>query len=274
MEPEKVRISKDKETYLPTVYGKALDNRSNNPILGDRFADEAIRKIDFNFDTIYVRGSEISVAIRAKHLDGWAREFLATNPQAIVLHLGCGLDSRIFRIDPEATVRWFDVDMPDVIDIRRKIYPERHDYEMIGTSVTDPHWLDQIPGDRPVLVVAEGLVNYLSEDEVVDLLTRITGKFPHGDIIFDGSSSLMNRGLNFLLARKKAGFSLRWGMDDPRMLKQRVPRLRLIDAVPFLTMPELVGRSAGFSRSQRIVVSILTRFGFYQRLLRHCRYRF
>jgi O-methyltransferase involved in polyketide biosynthesis len=274
MEPEKIRITKDRETYLPTVYGKALDNRSGNPILGDRFADAAIRKIDFDFDTIYVRGSEISVAVRAKHLDGWTREFLAANPNATVLHLGCGLDSRVFRIDPAETVRWFDVDMPDVIDIRKKIYPERGGYGMIGSSVTDPHWLDQVQGDLPVLVVAEGLVNYLSEDEVVDLFSRITGKFPHGDIIFDGSSSLMNRGLNYMLARKMTGFSLRWGMDDPGMLVQRVPRLRLIDAVPFLTMPELVKRSAGLSLSQRIMGSIMARFGFCQRMLRHCRYRF
>jgi len=77
MEAEKVHITKDKETYLPTVYGKALDSRSKNPILGDKFAAEALDKIDFDFNKIYVKGSEISVAIRAKHLDGWTREFLA-----------------------------------------------------------------------------------------------------------------------------------------------------------------------------------------------------
>ena len=84
-----------------------------------------------------------------------------SSPQTLsstVLHLGCGLDSRVFRIDPPATVRWYDVDLPDVIDLRRRLYPERHDYELIATSVTDLRWLDGIPADRPVLVVAEGLV--------------------------------------------------------------------------------------------------------------------
>jgi O-methyltransferase involved in polyketide biosynthesis len=274
MESEKVHIMKEKETYLPTVYGKALDNRSDNPILGDKYADEAIRKIDFDFDMIYVKGSEISVPVRAKHLDGWTREFLLANHDSIVLHLGCGLDSRVFRIDPPATVRWYDVDFTDVIAIRRKIYPDRHDYQLIGSDVTGPHWLDRIAGDRPVLVIAEGLMNYLSEQEVVDLFSRVTEKFPSGDIIFDASSSLMNRGLNFVLARKKAGFSLRWGLDDPHMLEKQVPRLRLIDAVPFLTMPELTERLSAWSLYQRIVNGILGHFGFYQRMLRHCRYRF
>ena len=274
MEPEKVHITKDKETYLPTVYGKALDSRSRNPILGDRFADEAIRKIDFDFTRIYVKGSEISVPVRAKHLDGWTREFLASDPHATVLHLGCGLDSRVFRIDPPATVRWYDVDFPDVIAIRRKIYPDRHDYQLIGSDITDPGWLDAVPGDRPVLVVAEGFVNYLSGEEVVDLFRRITEKFPSGAIIFDASSSVMNRGLNFVLARKRAGFSLRWNMDDPHKLETQVPRLRLTDAVQFLTLPELTERLAAFSRYQGIIGGILSRFGFYRNMLLHCRYRF
>ena len=95
-----------------------------------------------------------------------------------MLHLGCGLDSRAFRIDPTATVRWYDIDMPDVIEMRKKIYPERHDYRMIGTSVTDPQWLYQIPADHPVLLVAEGLVAYIAEEEVMKLFNRITEKFP------------------------------------------------------------------------------------------------
>jgi O-methyltransferase involved in polyketide biosynthesis len=191
-----------------------------------------------------------------------------------VLHLGCGLDSRVFRIDPPATVRWYDVDMPDVIEIRRKIYPERHDYQTICSSVTDPHWLDQIPGDRPVLVVAEGLMSYLAEKDVVDLFNRVTEKFPYGEIIFDVHSSLMNWALNRVAARMKAGFSLHWSMGDPHKLEKQVPRLKLIDAVPFLTLPELVEGMSNAPRYQKIIGGILAHAGFYKRMIRHCRYRF
>jgi O-methyltransferase involved in polyketide biosynthesis len=128
METEKVHLTKEKETYLATLYGKALDNRSENPILGDKFADEVVRHIDFDFEKLKVpKGGEITLPVRAKHLDQWTGEFLAANPVSTVLHLGCGLDSRVFRIDPPATVRWYDVDMPDVIELRRCLYPERHD---------------------------------------------------------------------------------------------------------------------------------------------------
>jgi O-methyltransferase involved in polyketide biosynthesis len=192
MEPGKVRLTKEKETYLITLYGKALDSRTENPILGDTFADAVVRKIDFDFEKLKSpKGAEVSLPVRAKHFDQWTREFLAAHPASTVLNLGCGLDSRVFRIDPPPGVRWYDVDLPDVIDLRKQLYPECHDCVLISSSVTDPGWLDGIPADRPVIVVAEGLLQYLSEHEVIALFSRITGKFPGGQIIFDAYSRNM-----------------------------------------------------------------------------------
>jgi O-methyltransferase involved in polyketide biosynthesis len=269
-----VRITKDKETYLTTVYGKALDNRSPNPILGDRYADEALKRIDFDFSRIHVKGGEISLPVRAKHFDGWTREFLATDPTSTVLHLGCGLDSRVFRIDPAGTVRWYDVDMPDVIDLRTKVYPARPDYQMIGTSVADLRWLDDIPGDRPVLVVAEGFMQYLPERDLIALLDRITKQFPHGDILFDAYNGAMTWGLNRALALNKLGYRLHWSAGDSHFLETRLSRIKLVDAIPFMTLPELVERLSRASRYQRIVGRMLGQLAFYQRMVRHFRYRF
>lgn len=276
METEKVHLTKEKETYLATLYGKALDNRSENPILGDKFADEVVRHIDFDFEKLKVpKGAEITLPMRAKHLDQWTREFLAANPVSTVLHLGCGLDSRVFRIDPPATVRWYDVDMPDVIELRRRLYPERHDYIMIGSSVTDPHWLDEIPADRPVLVVAEGMVQYLSEKEGIELFNRITGKFPGGELIFDAYSRLTTRLISLLPTARKAHVSLPWGINNPRELEKQVPRLKLVTGVSFLFMPELVERlSQSQSRAQKVIYRIMGHIGLMRRSILHLRYQF
>ncbi|WP_440951026.1 class I SAM-dependent methyltransferase [Methanosphaerula subterraneus] len=274
MEIEKIQLKKENETYLHTLYGKALDSRTDNPILGDTFADEVVRHIDFDFERLKIpKGSSISVPMRAKHLDQWSREFLAANPDSIVLNLGCGLDSRVFRIDPPAGIRWYDVDLPDVIELRGRLYPERHDSILIGSSVTEPGWLDGIPGDRPVLVVAEGLLQYLSEDDVTALFNRITEKFPGGQFIFDVYSRQMNRLVMLLASSRKSGVSLLWGIDDPREFEERVPRLKLVTVVPFLTMPELVERMSP-SRAGRMMHGVLGRIPFVQRMVRHFRYTF
>ncbi len=131
MEAKKIRLAKDKETYLATLYGKALDANVANPILGDRFAADAVARIDFDFKTLKVpNGSEITLPMRAWHFDQWTRAFLIANPASTVLHLGCGLDTRVQRIDPGPQVRWYDVDYPDVIELRQQLYPDRVGYHL------------------------------------------------------------------------------------------------------------------------------------------------
>src|SRR5438874_9698721 len=194
MEAKKIHLTKEKETYLATLYGKALDAAAPNPILGDRFAADAVARIDYDFRQLKLpSGGDITLPVRARHFDQWTRAFLAANPASTVLHLGCGLDTRVYRIDPDPQVRWFDVDYPDVIALRGQLYPEREGYRCIGASLTDLAWLDTIPGDTPVFVVAEGLVVYLHEHEGTRLFRRITEQFPSGQIAFDAYSGSMVR---------------------------------------------------------------------------------
>jgi O-methyltransferase len=102
-----------------------------------------------------------------------------------VLHLGCGLDARVYRIDPPATVDWYDLDYPAVIELRRQCLPPREHHTLIGSSVTDLTWLEQLPRGRPVLMIAEGLVPYLTEAERRRLLTSVVDAFPTGQAQFD-----------------------------------------------------------------------------------------
>ncbi len=205
METKKIRLTKEKETYLTTLYGKALDAAVEHPILGDRFAAEAVARIDYDFKELKLpNGGEITLPMRALHFDQWTRAFLAANPVSTVLHLGCGLDTRVYRIDPGPQVRWYDVDMPDVIALRKQLYPRRDGYQQIVTSVTDLSWLDAIPGDTPVFVVAEGLTMYLHEKDGTALFRRITEQFPGGQIAFDGYSGAMVRLVSRLAAVRGA----------------------------------------------------------------------
>jgi len=272
MDTGKIHLTQEKETYLATLYGKALDARAARPILGDHFAAEAVDRIDYDFRKLKLpRGGEISLPIRALHFDGWTRAFLGKYPESVVLHLGCGLDTRVFRIDPGPGVRWFDVDFPDVIALREKLYPERAGYQRIGTSVADLAWLDAVPGDRPVMVVGEGLFMYLPEPDGLALLRRITEKFPRGELVFDAYSRSMIRLVSRLAAVRGAKVELVWGVADPHDLEREVPRLRLAEDVPFLIMPELMSRMAK-TRIQQAINRWFARRAFIRKLVRHLRY--
>lgn len=243
MATEKVRFTKEKETLLLTLYARAMQSRSNDPVLVDRAAEDAVGRIDYDFDRIGLsRGAAIGIAIRAKLFDEWTVEFLDGHPDATVLHLACGLDSRVERIDPPATVRWFDLDYPEVVELRRRLFPERESYELIGSSVTEAGWLQRVPADRPVLVVAEGLTMYLTAADGHTLLQRITGHFDRGQLAFDAISRIgaWFGTFNPVIERTKVHFG--WGIDDPEELAAFVPRVELMSD---LTVADLLrGRDA------------------------------
>ncbi len=203
-------------TQLAALYLRALDARSAAPILGDDEAVAAMRRIDADFGSLRMRstaGDRWMVILRARTLDRWAAEFLERHPGATVLHLGCGLDSRAFRLPRPPGTLWFDVDLPDVIALRRRLYADDEGYRMLGCSVTDPSWTDGVPTDGPVLVIAEGLLMYLDPADVAGLLRHVAATFPSGELLFDGMAPSVVRKTRLLPGPWRA-LRMNWAVRD------------------------------------------------------------
>jgi O-methyltransferase involved in polyketide biosynthesis len=215
-------------TNLVTLYLRAHESRSRHPILGDHAAADAVDRIDYDFKRIHRNSLPASnqylVALRAKQLDVWCADFLARHPDAVVLHLGCGLDGRAFRLDVPPSVQWFDLDQPSVIGLRRQLYDETGHYRMIGSSVSDLGWLDQIPTGHPTLVVAEGLLMYVDESDVRRLFARVLDQFASGELQFDTLTALAP-----LMSKVFTRGIIRWGIRNARDIETWNPRLRLVD---------------------------------------------
>ncbi len=226
-------------TMLATLYARALDARSDHPVLGDAAADRAVAALDVDWAGLGVTPRDgISVAMRAKLFDRWTGEFLAAHSDAVVLHLGCGLDSRFERVAPGPDVLWFDVDQPDVTALRTRAFGEAPGHRTIGASVLDPAWLAEVPRDRPTLVVAEGLTMYLPRDGGIALLRRLVDHLPSGEMAFDSYSPRGVRMSRRMPILRKAGARLDWGIADPRELEAMVPGLRLRSAMSALRIPD------------------------------------
>src|SRR5689334_13899089 len=236
MTTDKIQFTKEKETMLITLNGRALQSAWKNPILPDPWAEEAMRHIDYDMSQSLTGVSswrmwkEIGCAIiatRAATFDMLTKRFLADHPDATVLHVGCGMDSRVFRVDPPAGVEWFDVDYPDVIALRRQLFPERDAaYHVIDAQLDDLRWMEDVPRNRPGLFLAEGVLHYLSETEVKALLNAVVAHFPSGQLIFDIC--------NWFIVKRAGsnvggtGATYKWGLDDPQDIKQLEPKLELI----------------------------------------------
>lgn len=233
----KVQLTGAQETLLATLYGRAVDSRAKRPILGDALAADTVRRLDYDFRRMRLNaGDAAGVAMRARQLDVWTAGFLARHDEATVVHLGCGLDTRVHRIDPGPGVRWFDIDFPEVIELRKQLYPERAGYTMIPSSVTDPAWVARIPSDRPTLIVAEGLLMYLTEEDGTALLRRLMAHAPSGELAFDAFSPFAIRVQWINRVVVKAGARLHWGTDADGIAALR-PGLEILENVSALEVP-------------------------------------
>jgi methyltransferase (TIGR00027 family) len=239
-------------TNLVTLYLRAYESRGPRPILGDHAAAAAVDRIDYDFKRIHRNSLPVSnqylVVLRAKQLDDWCADFLHRHPEAVVLHLGCGLDGRAFRISVPPSVQWFDLDQPGVIELRRRLYQDTAGYRMIASSVTDPQWLADIPTGLPTLVVAEGLLMYLQESEVRRLLARLTDQFASGEMLFDTLSALAP-----LLSKVFTRGIIKWGIRHARELETWNPRLHLVEQKPVLAGYDKIP-----ARSVRLLYKVLS----------------
>ena len=164
------------------------------------------------------------VTVRTAQFDVWAGQFLAAHPEATVIHLGCGLDSRVFRLNPGPGVEWYDVDYPAVISLREKVFPSRPNYHLVATPATDPSWLDQIPADRPTLLLAEGISMYLTDDDGIALLQHVVDRFGTGEIQIDYYSRLVVRSQKTHRLQRQSGSKLYWAVNNA--VRGRRPAVR------------------------------------------------
>lgn len=250
---EKILLTKEQETLLVPLYSKAVESQQPNPIFVDGKAQEIVEHIKYDFAKLKIpRKTAVTLCIRAKKMDVYTREFLASHPRSVVIHLGCGLDSRYSRVN-SGGVEWYDLDMPEVIDLRRKFYEETDTYHMIPSSVTDLGWIDSIsPRGRPVLVIAEGLLMYLKEEDVIALILKLKEAFPGCGLVFDAYSALTAKSAKNHPSIKKTGAVIHWGIDDATAIEQWAEGIRLKEEWYFTQAEDIGKLGLGYRLAFRI----------------------
>jgi O-methyltransferase involved in polyketide biosynthesis len=260
------------QTMLATLYAKALDVDLPRPILNDRWAKEAVAGIDYDWaQTTMTAGRSPAVTTRSAHFDRWVRQFLAVHPKATVLHLGCGLDSRYFRVAPGPDVQWYDIDYPEVAELRDRLLPAGGEgYHVVAASVTDPAWLRDIPVGSPVLAIGEGLTMYLTEADGIDLLNRVVSHCGTGELQFDAFNSLGIRSQWSNSVVRRSGATLHWAINGPDDIISAVPGTRLLAWVsPFDTEAFDLVRPA-----YRVLANVMSRLSVLRYMAQYHRYSF
>jgi len=234
------------QTAFLTVYARALDSRWRRPILGDRLADEVVGRIDYDFAGLGVQASVVcQTALRAKMLDDRVRDFVHKHHDAVVVDLGTGLDSGFYRVDPPPSVDWYSVDLPGILALRDEALPTNPHSHSVPVSLAEKHWPETIPGDRPTMLIADGLFAFLPEPVIVGIFRRITDHFSTGEFAFNdyGRIGWVSKLAIKLYPQKMfKDVGSQWGyagFKDAHHPETWNPRMRLVEEASLAYEPEV-----------------------------------
>ena len=200
--------------FIP-LYGKA--KMSQEGIFPDETAQRIVSAVDFDFSKVdQTRKLAIYIAMRAAHYDRMAEDYAARHPEGVIIQLGVGLDSRVFRV--QTALPWYDLDFPEVISLRRAYYPETAQYRLIAAPALPADWLAEIPQHTHALIIAEGLSMYLSEGDMRALLMAFRAHFDEAEFVFDAYSPLAAKLSKFKNPINAMDAKIDFAMDDPSLL--------------------------------------------------------
>lgn len=219
-------LSDVSETGFLTLYCHAKESLSKDPILKDEKAVEITQKLNpalaasnSNLMRTLAAGKvneqiTVHIALRAKQYDDYARDFLKRHSNGTVVNLGCGLDTRFERID-NGQLTFFDLDLPDMIAFKRNFFTESERYHLIGQSVLDLSWLDQVAARSagPMIFLAEGLFMYLEPEKVKALVVALNTRFPGSELVCEVVSRTMTDSWLKGISQRKMQQKLKMGKD-------------------------------------------------------------
>jgi O-methyltransferase involved in polyketide biosynthesis len=219
------------ETMLLALYHRALETQRPDRLFADPFAVSFVERIDHDFAKFDDWRMQWTIPVRTWLIDTAVREFLERSPGATVVTLGAGLCTRALRLD-DGRAQWFSVDLECVRPFWQSLIGDSARNHFVTGPVTDFSWIDQVVGavrDGPVLVVAEGLFQYLPEASVKEIVLTIRDRLPGAELVLDafGDFTVKNTRLNHTVAA--TGSVFRWGLNDCKDIETWADGIELLD---------------------------------------------
>ncbi len=218
---ERVTIEKGtvQETLMLPLFGRYKANQRYPELFKDTKAKEIIDSIDYDINQADMgKGPQIVYGMRQDVTERVSKKFLSEYPDAIVINLGCGLDT-IFDLIDNGRCRFVNIDFPEVISFRERLFGSRERQIDIGMDATNHDWMDMIgysPGDK-VLIISCGVLFYFQPEDVKRLIDTIGRKFPGTLMCFDYENAKMLKKSNKSVKRTgNNGAWMPFSMEDAR----------------------------------------------------------
>jgi O-methyltransferase involved in polyketide biosynthesis len=233
----KINLRGVSQTLLSPLWARAKLSREHNSVLNDMKAIEIVEHIDYDFSTLDKKlnlESNLVFVTRARQFDDKIRAYIAEYPHASVINLGAGLDTTFHRVD-NGSIHWYDLDLPDVIELRKQLVPETDRMRCVAKSLLDLRWRNDVEDiENGVFIISCGVLGFFEKSQVKQFFSSLADNFPGGELVFDTASKLGNLMSNFGLRQtgiKNA--TTKWTLKDANKLKKWDKRIIVIDQFPY-----------------------------------------
>ena len=185
MEKIKPILNGAAETMLQSFYARAMYSKNPKNKFKDEKAEEIVERLDYDFGNAQNDNTmSEGVITRTVVFDEIVGEFIKQNPDCTVVNIACGLDTRFYRMD-NGGLTWYNLDLPETIEVRDSVYHETGRVQTIGCSAFDPAWADRVTVRGRMLFIIEGLTMYLTRTQVKEMLGIIRDRFDNAYVCME-----------------------------------------------------------------------------------------
>lgn len=220
------------ETALIPLSIKASETARPNARIKDLKAKEIIDKLGVDVSKYDPFLSHEGVVARTILFREKLKELLKQYPDAICINLGCGFDDKFSQVD-NGRLQWFDVDLPDQIAVRRKVYMDRERCVMMDGNALDGTWTANIPKADMYIIIMEGVLEYFSKDQVKTCLNMLCDSFPHGFLLAELHSPFLEKNSKHHDAVKHTNASFGWGTKSGKEYLELEPRMTFLSEMSY-----------------------------------------
>ncbi|MCI1648084.1 MAG: class I SAM-dependent methyltransferase [Bacteroides sp.] len=236
---EKLKLNAVEETLLIPLYMRAKESKRKNAIIHDELACKIVGEIDYNFSKFENASmSALGCVIRGRHFDKKVQQFILREKNPIVVNIGCGLDTRYQRIQQKQDAIFYELDLPDVMELRKQLlpHPDTNDIPLTA-SLLETDWMDALKKKHPnshFIFILEGVIMYFYEKQIKTTLTRLASRFPGGEIHFDVCGTMfLKRGVkNDSIKHTNAKF--RSGINNGKIIEEWIPQFIMTDNISYM----------------------------------------
>jgi O-methyltransferase involved in polyketide biosynthesis len=207
------------ETMLGPLWARATYSKLFPNLLDDQKAIEIIDNVEYDFsemDEILGEWRAVGLMIRARRFDEALKNYMEKYPNATVINVGAGLDTTFFRVD-NGSITMYNLDLPDVINLREELIPETERNQNLSQSVFNDKWMNSIEYslEKGIFFIAGGFVYYFEENIISSLFGKLANRFPKGEIVFDAISNLALKKMNKKAEKADSELRVHLAINDP-----------------------------------------------------------